>query len=69
MPSHILLTGASSGIGRATLDLLLERGHFVIGTARDVSKPVITHEHCIWLPLDLTSTDSRLALLTSIEDQ
>lgn len=30
-----LVTGASSGIGRATAQLLLDRGHQVIGTSRD----------------------------------
>ena len=34
----IIVTGASSGIGRATSSLLLERGYRVIGLARDFSK-------------------------------
>lgn len=34
----IVVTGASSGIGRATATLLLEHGYHVIGIARDFSK-------------------------------
>ncbi|HAV19924.1 MAG TPA: short-chain dehydrogenase/reductase, partial [Firmicutes bacterium] len=30
----ILITGASSGIGRSTADLLLKQGHQVIGLSR-----------------------------------
>jgi NADP-dependent 3-hydroxy acid dehydrogenase YdfG len=37
-PRTILLTGASSGIGRATCERLLQRGDAVIGLARDFSK-------------------------------
>jgi short-subunit dehydrogenase len=33
-----LVTGASSGIGRATAQLLLDRGHRVIGTSRNPAK-------------------------------
>ena len=30
-----LVTGASSGIGRATAQLLMDRGHRVLGTSRN----------------------------------
>jgi NAD(P)-dependent dehydrogenase (short-subunit alcohol dehydrogenase family) len=34
----IFLTGASSGIGRATAELLVSRGHEVWGTSRDITR-------------------------------
>ena len=36
-PRTALVTGATSGIGRATAKLLVERGHDVIGTSRDAT--------------------------------
>src|SRR3954454_16264815 len=38
----IFLTGASAGIGKATAESLLERGHEVWGTSRDVSRIAAT---------------------------
>ena len=37
-PKNIFLTGASSGIGRATAELLLENGHSVWGTSRSLAR-------------------------------
>ena len=39
----VLVTGASSGIGRAIARQLLNNGHYVIGTSRDCQK--FTHNH------------------------
>lgn len=48
----IFLTGASSGIGRATAEVLLQRGHEVWGTSRDVSRvPVLPRLHPVRLDL------------------
>ena len=38
MPKCFLVTGASSGIGRAVAERLLDDGHEVVGLARDFSK-------------------------------
>lgn len=37
-PKHIFLTGASSGIGRATAELLVENGHSVWATSRSLGR-------------------------------
>src|SRR5215469_1503112 len=56
-PARILVTGCSSGIGRALCAELHERGHRVIATARDVAAlaglPAYAH-----LALDVTDTAS-----------
>ena len=52
----VLITGASSGIGRACADLLGEHGHIVYGTSR---QPLAdAPKGWRWLELDVTSDDS-----------
>ncbi|MDQ6624382.1 MAG: SDR family NAD(P)-dependent oxidoreductase [Verrucomicrobiota bacterium] len=53
----IFLTGASSGIGRATAEALVARGHEVWGTARDPAR-VAQRERLHAVRLDLTQPDS-----------
>lgn len=53
----IFLTGASSGIGRATAELLAADGHEVWGTSRDISR-VPTRERLYPVRLDLSDATS-----------
>ena len=54
---RVLVTGAARAIGRATVEVLAERGHEVVASARDVAAlgglPTVLN-----LPLDVTDTDS-----------
>jgi NADP-dependent 3-hydroxy acid dehydrogenase YdfG len=62
-PKRIVVTGASSGIGRATTELLLQRGYRVIGMARDFGKFPCTHEAFTALEIDLSRLDTLPARL------
>jgi NAD(P)-dependent dehydrogenase (short-subunit alcohol dehydrogenase family) len=65
MERTALVTGASSGIGRATADALADRGYRVIGTSRRAAaQPPGRVE---FVPLDLTSSSSVEALAPLLE--
>jgi len=49
----ILVTGASSGIGRAVSRRLLQQGHKVIGSSRKISRFEVSHPAFFPLELDL----------------
>ena len=49
----LLITGASSGIGRATARKMLQQGHHVLGISRDCSQFSTTHDHFTPVQLDL----------------
>ena len=62
----ILVTGASSGIGRAITTLLLEQGYRVTGVARDFSKFPCDDKHFSAVTMDLSDLDSLPARLDEI---
>src|ERR1700712_2738281 len=63
-----LVTGASSGIGRATAQMLLDRGHRVIGTSRNPgSIPAESRiEGVTYRALDLTDVHAIEGFVTAI---
>src|SRR2546421_289327 len=58
-----LVTGASSGIGQATAELLAAHGFTVFGTSRT---PAQDKRSYTWLPLDVRSEDSVQAAVQSL---
>jgi NADP-dependent 3-hydroxy acid dehydrogenase YdfG len=65
----VLVTGASSGIGRAICRRLLANGHRVIGSSRDVGKFTQKHQHFIPLELDLSQADRAADRCQAIQQQ
>lgn len=63
-----LVTGASSGIGRAITSMLLEQGHRVIGLARDFSKVPQQEDQLIRIEVDLSHLERLPDRLKTISD-
>ncbi len=61
-----LVTGASSGIGRAIAERLLNIGHQVLGSSRDCSKFLVPHPNFFPIPLDLNASDQIRPVMLSI---
>ena len=64
----VLITGCSTGIGRATAELLVKNGWKVYATARNVDAIVdLADLGCGLLPLDVTDGDSMRAAVGEVE--
>jgi NAD(P)-dependent dehydrogenase (short-subunit alcohol dehydrogenase family) len=66
-PKVVLITGASSGIGRVTAELLAWQGFRVFGTSRNPEKTAPASFPM--LPLDVCSPESIPACLTGVVEQ
>ncbi len=62
----VLVTGASGGLGRALVSLLLKGGARVVATFHASAPPVDlpASDSLVWLPLDVTREDNVKALVT-----
>jgi len=60
----VLVTGATSGIGRATAELLASRGYRVFGTSRDPAGKAAQGFELV--PLDVTSDESVAACVATV---
>ncbi|MEA2505878.1 MAG: hypothetical protein QOH48_496 [Actinomycetota bacterium] len=65
----VLITGCSSGIGRATVERLAREGWTVYASARDIASiENLRSRGCKLLTLDVTDLDSMTAAVAAIED-
>jgi NAD(P)-dependent dehydrogenase (short-subunit alcohol dehydrogenase family) len=66
----VLITGCSSGIGRATAERLAARGFTVYATARDIVKIAdLEARGCRVMALDVTDEDSMQAAVATVVDE
>lgn len=61
---NILITGASSGIGKSTADYFVSKGHFVVGL--DI-KPIEQRENLIGFSVDITEENSFIQVKQYLE--
>jgi NAD(P)-dependent dehydrogenase (short-subunit alcohol dehydrogenase family) len=65
----VLITGCSTGIGRATAERLATRGHTVYATARDIrSIRDLEDVGCRTLSLDVTDEESMAGAVAAVEE-
>ena len=68
-PQVVLITGCSTGIGRATAERLAQAGHTVYATARrPESIEDLKESGCRTLALDVTSEESMSAAVAAVEE-
>ena len=63
----LLVTGASSGIGRAIANRLVKQGHTVIGTSRDCSQFKTSHLNFHPIEIDFSQLDLVVNVLKKLE--
>ena len=68
-PRIILVTGASSGIGLATAELLLQQGDRVIGISRRDASAHLQHDRFESVQLDLSQSDRIDATLDELNSR
>lgn len=62
----VIVTGASSGIGLATVSLLLDAGYHVLGLSRHFDDPMAEHERFTFAAVDLSDVETLPAQLTEL---
>jgi meso-butanediol dehydrogenase / (S,S)-butanediol dehydrogenase / diacetyl reductase len=60
-----IVTGAASGIGRATVELLVARGHRIV--AVDLDAEIGTHDHVEWVAGDVTTEATNATAVAAAE--
>ncbi len=66
---NAVVTGASSGIGKAISLKLLELNYKVIGISRTISKKDISHENFIPIQADLSKSDETIELSLKLQKE
>lgn len=67
-PQLVIITGASSGIGLATLRMALQQGYWVLGISRHFDDPIADHERVRIESIDLSDIEQLPARLTELVD-